>query len=531
MTLLQSIILGIIQGLTEFLPISSSAHLVLVPDLLGWQIPEAQVFPFGVLVQLGTLAAVIIYFWSDLVKIIVSFVKGIIQRKPFEDSNARLGWYLILATIPAMIAGLLLKDKVEAVFNDAKATAYFLFGTAALLVIAETIGKRNRNLSQMKWFDAVWMGLFQALSIFPGISRSGSTIAGGMTRHLDRPSAARFSFIMSIPVMLGAGLISTLDVIKMPGIGSFLPVILVGIVAALLVGYLSIHWLLIFLHKRSFYWFAIYCVLLAGLVLIVGSVRQQAQAASLLPTPTIHETTTEVSPTTIMTTPEDHPFSAALTPALEWMVPAMSTCAGTIEQFSIITKILATDQLESSDAQIVFRLGEPESLTNYAAQLGFERMVLIVNPQNTLNALPYDIVQKIAQGKYETWGQVSTDCSQCFSTTPNEEISTHSPVLNFFAPDDEIQGSFENTVMSGLPVANAIAWAIPSGKQMVENVAGDPAAFGLATAHYLNDSVKEIAITDIDPSLFQIPILAITNEEPSAQAREWLLCLQQVLNP
>ncbi|MHB8089795.1 MAG: undecaprenyl-diphosphate phosphatase, partial [Anaerolineaceae bacterium] len=132
MTLLQSIILGIVQGLTEFLPISSSAHLVLIPELLGWQIPEVQVFPFGVLVQMGTIIAVILYFWSDLWKIIKAFVKALVDRKPFEDPNARLGWYLILATIPAGLSGMLLKDKVEAVFNDPNATAYFLFGTAAL---------------------------------------------------------------------------------------------------------------------------------------------------------------------------------------------------------------------------------------------------------------------------------------------------------------------------------------------------------------------------------------------------------------
>ncbi len=531
MTVLQSIILGIIQGLTEFLPISSSAHLVLVPDLLGWQIPEAQVFPFGVLVQLGTLAAVIIYFWSDLVKIIVAFVKGIFNRKPFEDPNARLGWYLILATIPAMIAGLLLKSKVEAVFNDANATAYFLFGTAALLVIAETMGKRSRNLNQMKWFDALWMGLFQALSIFPGVSRSGSTIAGGMIRQMDRPSAARFSFMMSIPVMLGAGLISTLDVVKMPGIGSFLPIILVGIIAALLVGYLSIHWLLIFLNKRSFYWFAIYCVLLAALVLIVGSVREHAQAAYLSPTPTQTQIAAEATHSVAIATPENPAATVAMTPALEWLLPAMSTCAGTLQDFSIVTESLAVGELGSSNALIKLRWGEPGSLDGYAAQIGSERLVLIVNPQNPITSLSTVMAQKIAQEKYETWGQVAAECPQCFSSIPSDGLSTLLPALNFYQAGDETQTLFEDKIMAGQPVANANAWMVPTGKQMVESIANDPAGFGFVAAHFLNNSVKEIVVIDLSPSELQIPVLALADQEPSAQAREWLLCLQQVLNP
>src|SRR5512133_3470377 len=143
MTLLQSLILGIIQGLTEFLPISSSAHLVLIPHLLGWQIPEAQVFPFDVLVQIGTLVAVILYFWTDLWVIIRGFIKALVDRKPFEGEPARFGWYLLLATIPAGIAGILIKDQVEAAFNSPTSTALFLFVTAALLILAELIGKRT----------------------------------------------------------------------------------------------------------------------------------------------------------------------------------------------------------------------------------------------------------------------------------------------------------------------------------------------------------------------------------------------------
>lgn len=484
MTYIQSIILGVIQGLTEFLPVSSSAHLVLIPQLLGWNIPEAQVFPFDVLVQLGTLVAVIIYFWSDLWKIIKSFVSGLINRKPFEDPNARLGWYLILATIPAMFSGLLLKDKVEAVFNDPNATAYFLFGTAALLVLAETLGKRTRSMKDMKWFDALWIGLFQAVSIFPGVSRSGSTIVGGMTRDMDRPSAARFSFLMSIPVMLGAGLVSTLDVLKMPDLGSFLPIILVGTVAALLVGYLSIHWLLSFLNKRSFYIFAIYCTLLGAVVLITGAIRSNAQADALAstPVPVVQET---VTPFSVNGTLDQNPLTVSYTASLEWLLPAMSTCAGAVGDFSIITHNLAADQLMSSTDAVLLRWGAPDPLESYSAVLGAERLAVIVHPENPLGALTPDLVRKIASNAVTSWGQAAADCPDCFSTTPTEDFSTLSPALNFYAPAEEIQMLFVQAVMAGQPVASAPALLIPGTAQMLESVAGDPAAIGFIPAHNL----------------------------------------------
>ncbi|MRR31153.1 undecaprenyl-diphosphatase UppP, partial [bacterium] len=278
MSILQSIILGIVQGLTEFLPVSSSAHLVLIPYLLKWEIPASQVFPFDVLVQLGTLAAVILFFWQDLWQIIRAFFSGIVKGKPFASFESRMGWYLIAATIPAGLAGLLLKSKVEEAFNSPVTTALFLFVTAIFLFIAEKVGKRQKNLSQMNWLDAVIIGLFQAVSIFPGVSRSGSTISGGMIRQYDRPTAARFSFLMSIPIMLAAGALSLKDLLDVPNLSSFLPVMAIGFAVAGVVGYFSIRWLLSFLQKRSLIVFAVYCAALAVLVLGVSLLRSPATA-------------------------------------------------------------------------------------------------------------------------------------------------------------------------------------------------------------------------------------------------------------
>lgn len=272
MSYLQAFILGIVQGLTEYLPVSSSAHLVLFPYLAGWEIPESQIFPFDVLVQMGTLVAVILYFWRDLYTIIAAWLRGLFQGKPWDDPDARMGWYLILATIPAGSAGLLLKDVVEKTFNSPVTTAWFLFVTAALLLAAESIGKRTRDLTTLTWKDALWIGCFQILSIFSGVSRSGSTIAGGMTRNLTRREAGRFSFLMAVPVMLAAGLLSLLDLFKLPDAGDFLPVLAVGFVTSAIVGFLSIRWLLSFISRHSLKVFAIYCTLLAAGVLVFAYV-------------------------------------------------------------------------------------------------------------------------------------------------------------------------------------------------------------------------------------------------------------------
>ena len=273
MTIFQSILLGIIQGLTEFLPISSSAHLVLFPYLLNWDIPISQAFIFDVLVQVATLVGVVAYFWRDLTAIISGVLKGLWRRRPLGDPYARLGWLLLLACLPAGVLGLAIKDVVEKTFDSPLATAFFLFGTAILMVIAERWGKRSRSFEQINWLDALWIGLFQMLALFPGLSRSGATISGGMLRHLERPPAARFSFLLSVPIMLAAGVVALIDLIQAPNLDILLPVFIPGFIASAVVGYLAIRWLLGYLARRSLYIFSIYCTVLAIITLVVYSVR------------------------------------------------------------------------------------------------------------------------------------------------------------------------------------------------------------------------------------------------------------------
>ena len=259
MTYFQSIILGIIQGASEFLPISSSGHLVLAPYLFGWDIPAREAFIFDVLVQVATLIAVIIYFWNDLISILRSLIKDLLAGQPFREFNSRLGWLLFLSSIPAGIAAILFKDTLESSFSNPKFAASFLLITSALLFVGEFTGKRLRTLTSITWIDSLIIGLFQVLALFPGISRSGSTITGGLLRKFDRETAARYSFLMAVPVMVAAGVMAGYDLLNSPLLVGNLPVYLAGFVSSAIVGYIAIRWFIAYLSRQSLYVFAIYC--------------------------------------------------------------------------------------------------------------------------------------------------------------------------------------------------------------------------------------------------------------------------------
>ncbi len=265
MNLFQAIILGIIQGLTEFLPISSSGHLVLVPFFLQWKLPIDEAFIFDVLVQVATLVGVVTYFRSDAQRILIAMLKGLREKKPWQDASSRLGWLLVLATIPAGLSGILIKPLLSQAFASPTATAFFLFLTAILLVFGEHFGQHQRQVEELTWKDALIIGCFQVLALFPGLSRSAATISGGMIRHLKRREAARFSFLMSIPIMAAAGLLETANLLRSPKLLHLLPIFIPGFFAAAIVGYLSVHWLIGYLAKNNFSIFARYCFFL-GLI-------------------------------------------------------------------------------------------------------------------------------------------------------------------------------------------------------------------------------------------------------------------------
>jgi undecaprenyl-diphosphatase len=270
MTFLQSLVLGIIQGLTEFIPVSSTAHLLIGQTILG--IPSGdKIFSFNVIIQLGTVLAMLLFFWKDLGEIIRSFFQGIWNKQPFQTHNSLLGWLVIVATIPALLVGFLVKDLMDSLFRNPIFTAAVrLLISAVLLGVVEYVGRHNRKLESASWMDAVVIGFFQILSIFPGASRSGSSIAGGILRGFDRPSAARMAFLMSAPILTAAGAYETFHVIQRPGTTEFLPYLVVGFLTAGVVGWLALKWLMAFLKDHSIYLFAGYCAVVGLLCLAIS---------------------------------------------------------------------------------------------------------------------------------------------------------------------------------------------------------------------------------------------------------------------
>lgn len=278
MNLIQAAVLGVVQGLTEYIPVSSSAHLVLVPWLAGWEFDSSASFIFEVLVQMGTLVGVLAFFWRDLLGLVTSFFRCLFRGRPFAEPEARLAWLIVLGTLPAIAIGLGFKDYFEGTYSDILGTIIQLAVTGLLLFAAEffvsRFVKKQKDLTAIGAKSAVIIGLWQALAILPGISRSGATIAGAMFLGFDRVAAARFSFLLSIPAMVGAGVLTANDLFAQPEILEQLAAPLaVGFVAAAVSGYIVIWWLLRFLSSRSLAWFGWYCLAASAACLAIYFAR------------------------------------------------------------------------------------------------------------------------------------------------------------------------------------------------------------------------------------------------------------------
>ena len=253
---LQAIILGALQGATEFLPISSSGHLVLVPWLLGW---DQSGLIFDTTVHMGTLVAVLAYFYRDLWSLLVAWLRSLLRRD-VSDDQARLAWLILLGTLPAALLGYLLQDFFEGLFGQPLRVALLLIVTGLLLTVAERVGKRQRSLQSLNSRDALAIGLAQACAIAPGISRSGSTISAGLARGLNRAEAARLSFLLSTPIIFGTGIFKLADTLSVGVPDDQWTTLLLGFVASALTGYFFIRFLMNYLQKHSLRPFAIYCV-------------------------------------------------------------------------------------------------------------------------------------------------------------------------------------------------------------------------------------------------------------------------------
>jgi undecaprenyl-diphosphatase len=263
----RALVLGVVQGFTEFLPISSSAHLVLVPFVLGWETPG---LPFDVAVHIGTGLAVVAYFWRELLGLAAGTVRTAAGRGEERDrANARMTLLLAVGTIPAALAGLFLQGFVEELTDRPEVVAVFLLGTAAILLLGEAVYRRRealetRDMTSVRWADALLVGVWQAVAILPGISRSGSTITGGLLRGLSRDAAARFSFLLGLPAIVGAA------ILELPDLTGVDPATVIGATAvSAATGFVAIAFLLRYLRTRTMRPFAGYCVVASAVSLAV----------------------------------------------------------------------------------------------------------------------------------------------------------------------------------------------------------------------------------------------------------------------
>ena len=256
MTIIEAIVLGLVQGLTEFIPISSTAHLLIVPSILGWGDPGAAV---SAVIQFGTLLAAIIYFFRDIVRLIAGFFRGLITRRPLADVDSREAWLVVIGTIPIVVLGLLFKKHIESTFRGLWIVTTMVIVVAILMQIAEAYAKRRelRQFDDMTVRDAIVIGLGQCLALIPGSSRSGSTIMPAIFRGIDRPTAARYSFLLSIPAVGGAGVLELFKERHALGALGWTP-IAVAIVVAFVSGYASIWFLIRYLRTHTTHVFIYY---------------------------------------------------------------------------------------------------------------------------------------------------------------------------------------------------------------------------------------------------------------------------------
>jgi undecaprenyl-diphosphatase len=267
-SVVEAIVLGIVQGLTEFLPISSTGHLRIVPAFLGWDDPGAA---FTAVTQLGTMLAVLLYFREDLLRITLAWLRSLRDRPARRELDARLGWYIVLGTIPIGIFGVLFKDQIETGARDLYLIGVALIVLGLILLLAEKVGTRERSIEQIRTKDGLAIGFAQALALIPGVSRSGATITAGLFMGLDRPAAARYSFLLSVPAVVLSGLLELGTILSEDeGNDAGLGALAIATLMAFVSGYAAIAWLLSFLSNHSTAIFVVYRVALGALVLVLA---------------------------------------------------------------------------------------------------------------------------------------------------------------------------------------------------------------------------------------------------------------------
>ncbi len=265
MDFIQSIVLGVVQGLTEFLPISSTAHLRIVPELLKWEDPGTE---FSAVIQLGTLIAVLLYFRYDIYKLSLATIKSLINRKLFETNDSRIAWSIVAGTIPIVVIGIFFKEFIKNEARQLWVIGSSLIILAIFLYLAQIFSKNKRKINELNFWQIQLIGLTQALALIPGCSRSGSTIMGGFFVGLKRKDAARFSFLLGLPAILGSGLYELNELIESGISNETYSNLTLGIISAFISGYFTISFFLSFIQNHGTLLFVIYRILIGTIILI-----------------------------------------------------------------------------------------------------------------------------------------------------------------------------------------------------------------------------------------------------------------------
>jgi len=266
MTILFSIILGIIQGLTEFLPISSSGHLVIFHDIFNWQ--TADNLSYDVFLHWGTLLALILFFYKDIIRYLSAFLQSLKKWDLKNNLDQKVAWLIILSMIPASLIGFYWEDLINSLFRNLFSVAIFLIIVGLLFLIVEKVSKKQLNFQSLSWQKSLILGLAQSVALLPGVSRSGATISTGLALNLNREAAARFSFLMSIPIVFAAGVKKAWDLKNLALSSQEILIYFLGFLAAMVIGYLTIKFLLEYLKNHTLNIFAYYRIILGILVLI-----------------------------------------------------------------------------------------------------------------------------------------------------------------------------------------------------------------------------------------------------------------------
>jgi hypothetical protein len=355
----------------------------------------------------------------------------------------------------------------------------------------------------MTWLDALWIGVFQVFSLFPGISRSGSVITGGMTRGFKRKPAGQFGFLMAIPILLAASFLGILDLIEIPELGLFAPIMLTGFVTAAIIGYLSIRWLITYISQHSLIPFAGYCILL-GLGSLVYSRTSNSPA---LISANIQENET---------------IFIQVDPELTWLNPILNGCSETASGMEwVFTEAL-------NDQHLSIHLDESVGKKNLNFLIGSVPVNIITNSNNSLESLNSSLINSILSGQISSWQELYIACPACFQNSELSPNLASTPIQIWLGPPESI---FNAKILDSLESRNrqpAMVLYAPESQALAMSVASDPASIGFLPIPAMNDSVKTITSSEVQSEIV-LQVFATIQGEPSQKIEDWLVCIQEEL--